>query len=198
MENPREQKRRVLIAESSGPSRILLSEVVRGQGFPEVQAVASLKDAIGILEVEPIDWLITGVFQDQTENILQLLKLCCMTPSLRDLQVSAFFDKSELYLLPEAFELGLMSYHMRPFTKDSLLAEISNIVADFDQMDWNSMMIASQYLRKYLNLAQLFDDLLVFERQLTKLLPGDLLQLLNLVCPLVQTKKVVEALKILA
>ena len=120
-----------MVIESSGAARTLLSEVVRGLGFADVTGVPGIKEALGLLEVETIGWLITPVLADPKENGLQLLKLFCSEPSLRGLQISFLVDESELPLLPDAFANGLLSYHFKPFTKDSLTSDLAEFFAKY-------------------------------------------------------------------
>src|SRR6476620_6348747 len=91
---------KVLVVDPSGASRTLLSEVVRNLGFPDVQGVPNLKDALNIMEVEKVRWLISPLFADQPENLLQILNLYCTVPELNQLRVSALVEDSEMDILP--------------------------------------------------------------------------------------------------
>ncbi len=64
----RDRDVKVLVVDPSGASRTLLSEVIRSLGFADVNGVPNLKDALGVLEVEKVRWLITPVFPDQHEK----------------------------------------------------------------------------------------------------------------------------------
>ncbi len=194
----RDRKVKALVVEGSGAFRTLFAEVLRSQGFEDVQTVPSLKEAIGILEVEPVNWLISSVFPDAEENLMQVLKLSCIVPQLRELKISALVEANEVEVLPEAFSLGLLSYHMKPFTRDSLQTEIQGFLADFEKYQWNSLLYSSYYLRKCLMQISRFEDLLQFEKQLLKVLPGDVSQLLNLALPLIKLKRPDEAKQVLS
>jgi CheY-like chemotaxis protein len=54
----KDKSARVLLVDSSGPVRQLLSEVTKSIGFANSQAVASIQDAHNILETEQVDWLL--------------------------------------------------------------------------------------------------------------------------------------------
>lgn len=196
--NMKDRSKKILIAEGSGSSRTLIAESLRAQGFTNVQAVTSIKDAIETLEVEPISWIFTSSFSGADENVLQLLKLTCLAPELRDLRISLFVDPSDQGLLPEAFELGLLSYHMKNFTKDYLQGEFGNLLTELEECSFSSLGLSSRFLRRYHVSAERFEDLLVFERQLLKVMPGDLQQFLNLTLPLVKTGKTEEGKQVLA
>lgn len=193
----RDRSGKVLVVDSSGASRTLLTEVIRGLGFGDVLGVPTLKDALGVLEVEPVRWLVSSFFGDQHENLMQMMKLVISHPELKNLRVSALIEDGEMELLPFAFEKGLLSYHKKPFTKDSLQHELKELMSRYETYAWNSSLLAGSYIRQVLMQLGHFAELLAFERQLSKLCPGDFQQLLNLVAPLAKTNKVDEAKSIL-
>ncbi|WP_141730949.1 response regulator [Oligoflexus tunisiensis] len=194
----RDRDVKVLVVDPSGASRTLLSEVIRGLGFADVHGVPSLKDALSIMEVERVRWLITPLFVDQHENLLQVLNLYTTVPELRQLRVSALVEETEMDILPACFERGLLSYHKKPFTKDSLINELKDFLQRYEKSGWRSSQMAGSYLRQNLMALGLFEELLTFERHLLKYSPGDLHQYLNLAVPLAKTGKEDEAKAILS
>lgn len=193
----RDRTAKVLVVDSSGASRTLLTEVIRSLGFGDVLGVPTLKDALGVLEVEPVRWLISSVFADQNENLMQIMKLQISHPELKHLRVTALIDESELELLPFAFEKGLLSYQRKPFTKDSLQNDLKELCSRYENFGWQSSQLAGSYLRQCLMGLNAWAELLTFERQMLKMLPGDFQQLLNLVPALAKTGKAEEAKAIL-
>jgi CheY-like chemotaxis protein len=194
----RDRTAKVLVVDTSGASRTLLTEVIRGQGFADVNGVQNLKDALGVLEVEPVGWLVCPMFADQPENLMQVLDLMCNHPELRQLRVTGLVEETEQDLLPLAFEKGLLSYHRKPFTKDSLTNDLKDLFVRYENCAWKSSSLAGSYLRQHLIQGGHFQDLLTLEKQLLKLMPGDLQQHLNLVPPLAKTGKIEEAKAILS
>jgi CheY-like chemotaxis protein len=194
----RDRDVKVLVVDPSGASRTLLSEVIRSLGFADVNGVPNLKDALSVMEVEKVRWLITPLFADQHENLLQVLNLYTSVPELHQLRVSALVEETEMEVLPSCFERGLLSYHKKPFTKDSLINELKDFLQRYEKFNWRSSPMAGSYLRQNLLYLELHDELLAFERQLLKLAPGDLSQYLNLAVPLIKTDKVDEAKAILS
>ncbi|HYX39272.1 MAG TPA: response regulator [Oligoflexus sp.] len=189
---------KVLVVDPSGASRTLLSEVIRSLGFTDVNGVPNLKDALSFMEVEKVRWLITPVFSDQHENLLQVLNLYNSVPDLQQLRVSALVEETEMDVLPACFERGLLSYHKKPFTKDSLIHELKDFLQRYEKSNWQSSAMAGSYLRQNLTNLGLFEELLAFERQLLKLSPGDLGQYLNLAVPMIKTGKIDEAKAIIS
>jgi len=194
----RDREVKVLVVDPSGASRTLLSEVIRSLGFTDVNGVPNLKDALSVMEVEKVRWLITPVFAEQHENLLQVLNLYTAVPELHQLRVSALVEETEMELLPACFERGLLSYHKKPFTKDSLIHELKEFLQRYEKASWRSSSMAGVYLRQNLLYLGLYDELLAFERQLLKFSPADLGQFLNLAVPLAKTGKVDEAKAILS
>lgn len=194
----RDRDVKVLVVDPSGASRTLLLEVIRSQGFSDIIGVPNLKDAIGVMEVEKVRWLVTPMMVEQSENILQILNLFCTTPMLRELRISALVEETEMDLLPACFERGLLSYHKKPFTKDSLMNEFKELFARYEKYSWKSSQLAGSYLRQSLMHLGLYEELLGFERQLLKLSPGDLSQFINLSIPLAKMGKTEEAKSVLS
>jgi len=170
----------VIVIDSSGPSRQLLGECVKGFGFTKVQGLATVKDALEQLEVEPCDWIITSLNSDQPENAMSLLKLCTMHTELRGTHVSFLLTDAEKVCLPAAFALGLVSWHRKPFTKDSLTQDLGDLLKLFEAKNWNLTLVASDFLRKILQGAENKSDWVEFEKSLLDLYPGtpDLLMFL--------------------
>lgn len=196
--NMRDRSKKILVAEGSGASRTLIAESLRAQGFSNVQAVPSIKEVIDTLEIEAVSWVFTSVFAGHDENFLQLLKLSCMAPELRDLRISVFVEPTELPLLPEAFELGLLSFHSKVFTKDALNSEFATLMQELEESTFSSLTLSSRYLRRYLLQIEQYEELLNFERQLLKIMPGDLQQFLNTALPLAKIGKADEAKQVMA
>lgn len=195
--NFRDQKQKVVAIESNGATRTLIAELLREKGFTDVQAVPSIKEALAVLENEAVAWVLSSLFPDQDINLFQLLSMISRTPELASLRVSAFVEESEKELLPAAFELGLLSYHLKPFTKDKLKSEFDNFMGDFEAMGWKSLPLSAAYLRRSLLEAGNFSELLNFERQLMQGQAGNLQQLLHLALPLIKLNKIEEATSIL-
>ncbi|RYZ54955.1 MAG: response regulator [Proteobacteria bacterium] len=195
--NFRDRKNKVIAVDPNGATRTLISELLREKGFTDVQAVPSLKEAVVMLETEPVSWLLTSVFVDQEINLFQLLNMISHTPDLQSLRVSAFIEESEAFYLPAAFELGLLSFHLKPFTKDKLKSEFDNFFGDFEALSWKSLALSAAYLRRSLSEGGNYGELLHFERQMMQGQPGNLQQLLNLSIPLIKLNKIDEATSIL-
>ena len=188
---------KVLVVEGSGATRTLISEVVKKSGFTDVTGVPSIKDALGVMEAEDVDWIISSVLADQPENGVHLVKLVTEIPQLKTTRVSFLLDEDEQKVLPYCFRFGLLSYHRKPFTKDSLIAELEGLVQAYEDSAYNSTLTAGTYLRKFLNDEKKDKDLLQLERSLIGLYPSDYELLFNLIPPLSRLDRKDEAKSIL-
>lgn len=184
----------VVMVDPSGAARTLLAEVIRGLGFSEVNSVPGIKEAIELLEVEPVRWIVVPMMADQNENGLKLLDIYCNHDVLKNLNISFLLEESEFDYLPDAFERGLLSYHLKPFTKDSLKNEFSELFTKLETWEWNTTLLAGSYLRTYLFEHGRFEELLVFEKKLLDLFPGRLELMFNTVPALAKLERTEEAL----
>jgi CheY-like chemotaxis protein/Flp pilus assembly protein TadD len=171
---------KVLLIDSSGAVRQLLSEVAKSVGFSQAQAVATISDAHNILETEGADWLIVPLAADQPINGLHTVRMITSFSDLKNTRVSLLLDQNEMWCLPRAFEFGLLSYHAKPFTKDSLSKELEELMSIFEASEWNSTKLAATYLRKHLSSTQSATDLMQLEQTLMEMFPGNSSQLINL------------------
>lgn len=175
-----EKSARVILVDSSGAVRQLLSEVSKSVGFNNSQAVASIQDAHSILETEEVDWLIVPLAADQEVNGLHTLRMMVSFPELKNVRVSLLIDEKEMWCLPKAFEHGLLSYHLKPFTKDSLTKDFEELLKIFEANEWNSTRTSAEYLRKHLRSTTSANELLNLEKTLLEMYPSNSSQLLNL------------------
>lgn len=171
---------RVILVDSSGAVRQLLSEVAKSVGFLNAQAVASITDAHNILETESVDWVIVPLALGQEVNGLHTLRMTTSFYELRNTRVSFLLEESEMWCLAKSFELGLLSYHTKPFTKDSLSKDLEDFLRMFESHGWNGTKLSAEYLRRHLKATNSGADLSAVEKTLLDLYPGDATQLLNL------------------
>ena len=78
---------KVIVIDSSGAERTMLAEVVRSLGFGDVNGVSGIKEAVEMIEVESVDWVISPLQTDNTDNIFQVIDLIYSDPILRHIRV---------------------------------------------------------------------------------------------------------------
>lgn len=187
----------VVAIDPSGPVRQLLTDVLRGAGFDQVQGIANIKDTLNILEVEPIDWIITPLLADQEVNAIQLLKIISQTPELKGVRVTLLLDEDELKYLPEAFELGLMSWFEKPFNKDSITSDINRFIEKLEQYGWETTRVAGSLFSQHLTENEQFESQLILNESLLNIYPGDSEFLLNKIEPLRNAERIQDCLSTL-
>lgn len=169
-----DKQSKVVIVDPSGPVRQMMTEVVRAtMGYEKVEGKASVQDLLHHLEVDEAAWAIIPLAPDQPVNGMHLLKLVSETPELKGVRVSFVLEESERYLLPWAYEMGLMSHHAKPFTKETLTEELAGMVKILEATKHNEPMIAASFLRRYLKDAKQFDVQIKLEKALLDAYPGD-------------------------
>jgi len=171
---------KVLIVEESGAGRQLLSDVVRACGFNDVRVVATGADALGVLEVEEINWLLMPFLTSQPVNALHILQIIADHKELRQVRTSIIYDSVDEPKLDLAFALGLMSCHPRTYLRDEMSADVQKLMTYLKNSAWRAPLVAAEYLRRRLHKKNQYNELVEIERKLLKLFPGSAPLLLRL------------------
>ena len=179
-----DKKCRVIVVDPSGPVRQMMADTTRAaMGFETVEARPSVQDVLSYLEVDTVDWIIAPLMADQPINALHLLKTCCETPELKSVRISLCLDETELYVLPSAFSLGMLSWFKKPLAKDSLTEELKQLAANLEAGGANEPLVAGDYLQAYLKETNNHHLQVELAKSLLELYPGRAQILLNLVEP---------------
>lgn len=137
---------KVLAIDPSGSVRQTLSESLKDIGFKNCQGIANIDDAIELMEVEHVDWILTPFFKDdEGTNIIQLLKLITENKALSHTRVTLLVEAFEAEYLPAAYELGLLSHFSRPYTKVSIGEELQKFTKTLAENDYDMTLVASDY-----------------------------------------------------
>lgn len=171
--NFKEKNANIIIIDNSGAVRQLIMNTIKNLGFTKIQGVANIKDAINIMEVEPVDWIVAPLAKEDDINGLQLLNLIISQANLKNTRVSLFFEPNESDLVPIAYEKGLFCHLTKPFNKDSFSQEMSMIVNLIEEKSWDETKVASSRLVSFLNDSKEYDSLIKFAQNIMKLYPGD-------------------------
>lgn len=188
---------KILAVEPSAATRTLLVEVIRSSGFTDITGMSSLKEALEILEVEPVDWIITTLCASQDVNALNLLRLCQNRSELRHLNISLLVDDHDKDLLPAAYENGLFSHFHKPLTRDSFFKDLNLLIQVFENQEWDRTLTSAEYLRTFLSGKKQWVELLNFERRLLQLFPSKESLLFNTIQPLIETGESAQAKAVL-
>lgn len=142
---------KVLLIEPSSSTRAIITETLRDHGIADITGISEPKDALSILEVEPVDWIISAVYANEQVNAFHLLQLVTENGILLPTRMSLLLSDDEKELLPSAYSLGLMSHHPKVITKEVLTQEWAGLFAKFTEHHYNLAFVAADYLRGYLN-----------------------------------------------
>jgi CheY-like chemotaxis protein len=170
---------RVFVCESSTPVRKVIVDAMRSVGYQHLNSSANPKDLLEVIEVEPVDWIITSLEPNETINGLHILKLITEVPRFRQTRASLMLRPGEEYVLPLAFEMGLLSYHDRSLPM-TFAEEFKRLRTHLEHSKWNTTITSAAYLRRYLRENRQYKRLLAFEKSLLDLFPGSCDILLNI------------------
>ena len=189
---------RVIFVDPSGPVRQMVSDVIRSLGFESVEGRGSIADLIEHLEIDEADWVIVPLMGEETVNAMHLLQVVTATPELKNTRVSFLLEEQEHEVLPTAVELGLFSWHTKPFNKESLTKSFTELIETLEANEWDATRTAAHYLRKFLDTADDKEVRCQLEKSLVNLYPGDVDQLTILARALHIAEKQDEAKSVLA
>ncbi len=165
----------VIVIDSRVDIRAMVRECVKGLGFPEVILAGNISEAWSVFEnSEKIPtWVICSLLGEEKENAMHILGLLIKEPVLQECRVSLLLQPEELYVLPDAFGLGLLSYHLKPFTLGSLKGDLDVLVKSLVNDLTGGCFTASKYLRRYLMEVEQFETLIYFEENMMKFFPDN-------------------------
>lgn len=176
----KDKKVKIVVSEPSGAIRQLIVETLKFFGYKNVQGLSSIKDLIGAVEVDPIDWVITNSYEDQETKAINLLKLVTETPSLKHIKTTVILDEKEASSLPICYELGLFFHLIKPFNKESIKQFFEDFEKNMEENKFNTAQVSAEYLRDHLVSQKNYAEQCHLERSLLKHFPGDLKVLKNL------------------
>ncbi|MDD9950147.1 MAG: response regulator [Zetaproteobacteria bacterium] len=172
---------KIVTIESSGAVRQMLGDVIKSHEFGNITGVGSIKDALGVMEADQIDWVITPLGIDQDNNVFQLLKLITSIDYLRKVRVTALVDENELEYIPALYEHGLLFHILKPINKESFGNSIQSFLEDFGRYEWKDTRLAAHYLHAFLSEHNKHEDQIQLESSMISLFPGEIVHLLNTV-----------------
>ncbi|MBF0440382.1 MAG: response regulator [Oligoflexales bacterium] len=177
---------KILVVDNEPPTRSLISDILKSMGFSKITQLASVRDILQVLELEQVDWVITSLFSEGLENAMHLLKIAIESDWLDQTRISFIITREEEYVIPTAFEHGLLSYHLKPVLKSVLETEFRTIIKNLEAAKWRDPLVAASFLRKFLVKNERLDELLHFEKNLLSIFPDETDQLFNLIYPLMK------------
>ncbi len=159
----------------------MISDSLKDLGFEKITGVATPKDALHIMEVDQVDWIITSLNSAESVNALHLLKIITVQPKLRSTHMTLLWEPSnDDSILPYAFELGLLSVQPKSYLRDTLAESFNQLFDILKLHNWDSTLVAAEYIRQYLIRKNLYKTRLNLEESLLSLYLGSPQILLNI------------------
>lgn len=169
-----------MVIETDEERRSRYIDALVAVGFTKIIESPSIDQALQLLEIEAIDWIVLYFEPNLSLNGLHLLNLIITQPAISDINVSFFLKKDAAQYLQLSYTYGLLSHF---FITDDFEIE-QNGIKYFDrvlrQNQSESCRIAADYYRQILMEGKKFDELLDFEKQLLTYYPGDVKILIHL------------------
>lgn len=163
----------IILIEPASVLRHTMFEILKDFKYERVKSVATTKEAFQLLEHEPFDWVIAPLAASESINALQILKTISTQPKLKQTFMTLIWNEGDdENALPHAFDLGLTSILQKSFAKDSLAESFKLLFTKFEQCNWDSTLVAAEYIRQYLIRKNLREQRQQFEESLLKLYPG--------------------------
>lgn len=162
---------KILVVEASQSLRGQVVDVLRAKGFEKPESNNTAGEAILRLGGNSYDWVIASLGGNDPENALHLLKLATMVQQLRGTRITLMLDENEKFVIPLAFELGLLAYHPKRFTKDEINFEIGEFLKTFESHNWNPVLMSAHSLRTFLRSKEMFQSLIYLEEGLAQTFP---------------------------
>ena len=191
----------VLIVTGRLDVRSLLRDVVKELGATEVVSSDNPQDVWNILGSGKVpDWIVASANFDLKENYntFHLLNAILQVEAFKETQVSLLVEEKDFEYIPVAFELGALSIHKGPFTKNTMTSDLQKVFKDLEDEGGKGPLVAARYLRDVLADSEQFEDLIKLEKALASAFPKKPELVLKLVEAHFQSGDVDQAKKVLA
>jgi len=164
----------VLLVESDEKVLYSIKEVLKSIGFGQVTVAYEIQGAMEMISngLNP-DWVITCMDAEEKHNGFHLLSQILEDPKFKKTRVSLILTEEEKKFIPLAFELGALSWHSKPFTRNSLEGEVNKIMEEVNSEPKRLGVVAARYLREYLEEKEDFPNLTHLGKSLITAYPKD-------------------------
>lgn len=186
----------VLIAEADAEISNLLQQELNKRGFTKVYAVQSCQSAIKTLEIDQPGWVICAANVNEQPTALHILELLSKYKIFSETRVSFLVTADMMDCLPMAFELGLLSWHEKPMTAESLSTDFNALFRILNETNYNDSLASAYFISRYLERVGNKEDLLLLYQNLFALFPDIPEALFGLFKALVLNNETKEAKKL--
>jgi tetratricopeptide (TPR) repeat protein len=174
------KKSKIAILESTASVRSCVWDTLKKLDFTDVTSYHDPQELLKTLDAGIPDWIISGVFSSESENIMTLLKLMGAYPDIfRTTRISLIINKEEQSFLPLAFDSGLFSYHFKEIPT-LIKSEFDQLLKITNRCRNRSTLVAAEYLRRYLGEIGQHKKIIQFEKNLLGIFPANQAALFSL------------------
>lgn len=145
-----DKKSKIMIIDSSGAMRPVLTSILGNLGYRNIIGESSLKDGVVSLTKYRFSWVICYLNIEEKLTGLHLLRLCLQYEELTKTRVSIFFTTDQAEFIPLAYSYGLLSAHKAPPTQNSLKNEIKEVISGLRTFEGNDSLVTYHYFRSRL------------------------------------------------
>jgi len=164
----------VLLVESDEKTLYSIKDIMKSIGFGKITLAYEITSAIEMIKdgLNP-DWVISCMDSDAKNNAFHLLSLVLNDPKYKNIRVSLVLDNDEKKFIPLAFELGALSWHIKPFSRNSFEGQVNKILDEVSSERDRHAIVSSKYLREYLEEVEDFPNLIHLSKSLISAYPKD-------------------------
>lgn len=120
---------KIMIIDDMSTMRRIIKNALKQLGYQNITEAEDGKDALGKLNVEPVDFVISDWNMPNMTG-LELLKNIRQSPALKGIPVLMVTAEAKKENIMDAVQAGVSNYIVKPFTADTLKEKIEKIFAN--------------------------------------------------------------------
>lgn len=134
--------------------------VLKDLGFNNIRKFKNIQEALNFFATDNsnIHWIISSLFEGQKYNGIHLLDMGLKHPSFIKTRVSLLLEDKDKFCIPEAFKMGLLSYHSRLFNEAGMRKELSKLFNILTTHEFDSCLTSFEFLYQYLKREKRFTE----------------------------------------
>lgn len=135
---------RIMVVDDSRVAQAAMENVLRGEGFSQLDIAGSAGEALEILglspgqgdtKTQPVDLILLDIIMPDMDGI-KTCRVIKAAEHLRDIPVIMVTAREDLESLSQAFQAGAMDYITKPIVEVELVARIGSALALKREIDW--------------------------------------------------------------
>ena len=148
----------VVVIESNVSLRGMYTAALKSLGFSNIHTSNDINIAIGILESEPVDWVITTLQTENKVNIYHLLNMCTKYENLKDIFITVSMSEADKKHVPQIAALGAFSWFMAKNTEEHIRGKFEELFKTISNNQKDPVLVAMEHLDGHLKHEQSYTD----------------------------------------